>query len=127
MQLRTTFSFLAILMMFSVPSFAQNPKAETGIEGTIAMSPAHGGSVRVGEQSSRPLANTGFVITKDGGTVAEFTTDDQGHFTVSVAPGHYTVTRKGPPRGIGRFGPFEVDVVASQMTKVAWKCDSGMR
>jgi hypothetical protein len=114
-------------MMFSILSFAQSPTVETGIEGTITMSPAHGGAVRVGEQSSRPLASVSFVITKDGGTVAEFTTDDQGRFKVSVAPGHYTVTRKGPQKGIGHFGPFEVDVAAGRMIKVAWSCDSGMR
>jgi hypothetical protein len=114
-------------MMFFVRLFAQSPTVEAGIEGTIKMSPAHGGAVRVGEQSSRPLANISFVITKEGSTVAEFTTDDQGRFKVSVAPGHYTVTRKGPQKGIGHFGPFAVDVAAGQMTKVAWNCDSGMR
>ena len=127
MELRRTFSFLAILMMFSVPSFAQTPQAETGFEGTITMSPAHGGAARVGEQSSRPLGNVSFAVTNDNGTAAEFATDNQGRFEVLVVPGHYTVTRKGPHKGIGHFGPFHVDVAAGQMTKVAWKCDSGMR
>jgi hypothetical protein len=103
------------------------PQAETGIEGTITISPAHGGSVRVGERNSRPLASTNFVVSKDGGTVAEFTTDDQGKFKVLIAAGHYTVARKGPKKGIGRFGPFDVDVAAGQITKVQWQCDSGMR
>jgi hypothetical protein len=103
------------------------PQSETGIEGIITMSPAHGGPTRVGEQSSRPLANTPFVVSNDRGTVAEFTTDDQGKFKVLIAPGHYTVARKGAQKGIGRFGPFEVDVAASQITRVQWQCDSGMR
>jgi hypothetical protein len=103
------------------------PQSETGIEGIITMSPAHGGPIRVGEQSSRPLANTPFVLSNDSGTVGEFTTDDQGKFKVLIAPGRYTVARKGPQKGIGRFGPFDVDVGAGQITKVQWQCDSGMR
>ena len=103
------------------------PQAETGIEGAITLSPSHGGPVRVGENSSRPLVSMPFVVSNDKGTVTEFATDDQGRFKVLVAPGHYSVSRKGPQKGIGRYGPFEVDVVAGQLTKVEWRCDSGMR
>jgi hypothetical protein len=100
---------------------------ETGIEGVITISPTHGGPVRVGEASSKPLANATFVVVNSNASVAEFTTDDHGTFKVSVAPGHYTVSRKGQQRGIGRYGPFDVDVAAGQTTKVQWRCDSGMR
>ena len=103
------------------------PQIETGIEGTITISPTHGGAIRVGEESSRPLANISFVVTKGAGAVSEFTTDGQGKFKVLLAPGHYTVARKGWQKGIGRYGPFEVDVATSQVTKVEWHCDSGMR
>ena len=103
------------------------PTNETGIEGVITIWPAHSGPVRVGEQSSNPLANTTFAVANDKGPVAEFTTDDQGRFKVSVAPGHYSVAKKGEQHKIGRYGPFDVDVAAGQMTKVEWRCDSGMR
>jgi len=99
----------------------------TGIEGRITISPSHGGPVRVGESGSRPLANTTFVATTDKGVSAEFTTDDQGHFKVLLEPGHYTVTKKGATTKIGRFGPFDALVVAGQMTRLEWQCDSGMR
>ena len=59
--------------------------------------------------------------------VAEFTTDGEGRFKVSLAPGHYSVTKKDQQKGIGRYGPFDVDVAAGQMTKVEWHCDTGMR
>jgi len=59
--------------------------------------------------------------------VASFTTDGQGHFRASVPPGHYKVSMKGRKSTIGRFGPFEVDVVAGKMTSVQWQCDSGIR
>jgi len=101
--------------------------ADTGIEGVITVGPIHGGPVRPGIPSSKPLANAAFVVGNENGAVAEFTTDDKGHFNVSVAPGHYSVTKKNQQKGIGRYGPFDVDVVAGQMTKVEWQCDTGMR
>lgn len=100
---------------------------ESGIEGVITVSPAHGGAIRVGEQSSKPLANVPFVVANERGAIADFTTDGQGRFKVALPPGHYTVARKGMQKGIGRYGPFEVDVRDDQMTKVEWRCDSGMR
>jgi hypothetical protein len=100
---------------------------ETGIEGVITVSPTHGGPVRPGMTSSAPLANAAFVVGNETKAVTEFTTDDHGRFKVSLPPGHYTVTKKNRQKGIGRYGPFDVDVVAGQMTKVEWQCDTGMR
>jgi hypothetical protein len=101
--------------------------ADTGIEGVITVGPTHGGPVRPGMTSSAPLANATFVVGNDGGAVAEFTTDAQGRFKVSLPPGHYTATKKDQQKRIGRYGPFDFDVVAGQMTKVEWQCDTGMR
>lgn len=100
--------------------------SESGLEGVITISPAHGGAIRVGEQNSKPLANVPFVVANDNGAIAEFTTDGQGQFKVTLPAGHYSVTRKGQGK-IGRCGPFDVDVNAGQVTKVEWRCDSGMR
>src|SRR6266545_289678 len=52
--------------------------------------------------------------------------------TRADAPGsqplaHYKVSIKGKRPGIGRFGPFEVDVVPGKMARVQWECDSGIR
>ena len=85
---------------------------DTGIEGVITVGPTHGGPVRPGMPSSTPLANATFVVANESSAVAEFTTDNQGHFKVSLPPGHYTVTKKERQKGIGRYGPFDVDVVA---------------
>jgi hypothetical protein len=74
-----------------------------------------------------PLANTAFVVENQAGEVASFTTDHQGHFRTALAPGHYKVSLKGKRVGVGHYGPFEVDVVAGKMTKVEWRCDSGIR
>jgi hypothetical protein len=99
----------------------------SGIEGTITISPARPGPVREGEAASIPLANATFVVENNQSEVALFTTDDKGHFRASLPPGHYKVSLKGRKSGIGRFGPFEVDVAAGKLTNVQWECDSGMR
>ena len=100
---------------------------DTGIEGVITVGPTHGGPVRPGMPSLAPLANATFVVANESSAVAEFTTDNQGHFKVSLPPGHYTVTKKDRQTGIGRYGPFDADVTTGQMTKVEWQCDTGMR
>jgi hypothetical protein len=128
MLFRSLIGFLVFAgFCFSQTSPTPMTTNESGIEGVIIVSPAHGGAIRVGEQSSKPLAKVPFVVANDNGTIAEFTTDEQGRFKVTLPPGHYTVARKGAQKGIGRFGPFIVDVGAGQMTKVEWRCDSGMR
>ena len=122
-------SFLSVAgFCYAEPSPTPIMPNGTGIEGRISISPAHPGPIRVGEeQSSRPVINMTFIATSDAGKATEFTTDDQGHFKVLLEPGHYTVTRKGQQRGIGRYGPFDALVVAGQMTRQEWHCDSGMR
>jgi hypothetical protein len=124
-----TFSVvLAFLIMSALFSPGQAPSgAETGIEGVITISPTQAGPVRDDSPASRPLANAAFAVENEKGEVASFTTDGQGHFRTSVPPGHYKVSMKGRKSGIGRFGPFEVDVVAGKMTNVQWQCDSGIR
>ena len=118
---------------FAAFCYAQTPsptpmaQVETGIEGVITISPIHGGPVRPGIPSSKPLADTTFSVSNETGAVTEFTTDDQGRFKVALAPGHYSVVKKGWQKGIGRYGPFDVHVAAAQVTKVEWRCDSGMR
>jgi hypothetical protein len=109
-------------------SIGQTPSAgESGIEGVITISPSQPGPSRVDAPGSKPLANTAFVVESQKGEVTSFTTDDQGHFRIPLGPGQYTVSIKGRKTTIGRFGPFEVDVVSGKMTKVQWECDSGIR
>jgi hypothetical protein len=100
---------------------------ETGIEGVITISPTQPGPIRADSPGSKPLANAAFVVESEKGEVASFTTDNEGRFRIPLAPGHYRVSIKGKKGGIGRFGPFEVDVVPGKVTNVQWECDSGIR
>ena len=100
---------------------------ESGIEGIVTIFPGQPGPSRSDGLDSKPLANTAFVVNDPKGEVTSFTTDDKGQFRIPLAPGHYTVSLKGKKMSIGHFGPFEVDVTSGKMTKVEWKCDSGIR
>ena len=103
------------------------PEPGTGIEGGITLGPTHGGPVRPGVPDSKPFANATFIVESEKGVVTSFATDDQGRFRISLAPGHYAVSLKDKQSKMGHYGPFNVDVVAGQMAKVGWYCDTGMR
>ena len=119
--------FGLVVMAICTAAGQTSSGGESGIEGVISISPARPGPVRVDEAGSVPLANATFVIENNSREIASFTTDDKGHFRAAVPPGHYKVSLKGRKSSIGRFGPFEVDVVAAKMTNVQWECDSGIR
>lgn len=103
-----------------------SPAATTGIQGVIFISPIQGGPVRKDAPDSKPLPDTIFIVKQGNQTVTTFTTDAQGHFSVSLSPGHYMVTRKDT-QATGFYGPFEVDVAQGRMSDVHWQCDSGIR
>ena len=119
----------AVLLMAGIfSSFGQgDTKSESGIEGVITIAPIRPGPIHRGDERPRsaPLANMTFAVQNEKGRVASFSTDAEGHFRLSLPPGHYTVSL--PDRLMPRCGPFDVDVVPGKMTKVEWGCDSGMR
>jgi hypothetical protein len=118
-------SVLSCCLLVAATLSASEP--QTGIEGVISVGPVHGGPARIGVPDSRPFANATFIAQDQKGTATSFTTDDQGRFRVSLEPGHYTISLNATKSRIGRYGPFEADVVVGQMTKVEWRCDTGMR
>ena len=119
-------ALLSHFLFAEVPS-TPKPEPNTGLEGVISFGPIHGGPLRQGQPSSKPLVNTQFVVQKENSTVASFKTDDQGRFKISLPSGHYLISRKDWNAKIGSYGPFEVDVVAGQIKSVQWSCDSGIR
>ena len=128
MRFRNLLIGFGLIVMAVCASAGQTPSGgESGIEGVINVSPARPGPVRVDEAGSVPLANATFAVEDNDGEVTSFTTDDKGHFQAALPPGHYKVSLKGRKSSIGRFGPFEADVVQGKMTNVQWECDSGIR
>jgi hypothetical protein len=112
---------------FAVAKTATEMNADAGIEGVIRVGPTRGGPSRPGVSDSRPLTKTTFIVTKDDRVAGSFTTDDEGKFHVSLPPGHYVVATRERAGKLGSYGPFEVDLVAGQIKKVQWMCDTGMR
>jgi hypothetical protein len=124
---RFLIAFVLLLMCaIFLPGQTESP-SETGIEGVITISPIKAGPIRADAPSSRPLANTTFVVENQKGNVASFTTDGNGHFRMPLVAGHYKVSLKQRTSSIGKYGPFEVDVAPGKMTRVEWQCDTGMR
>ena len=121
-------SFLgSLLWLFAHVQSKLLPKDNQGSKESSRCCPANPGPIRAGAAGSVPLANATFVVENQSGEVASFTTNGQGGFRASLPPGHYKVSLKGRKSSIGRFGPFEVDVVSGKMTNVQWECDSGIR
>jgi hypothetical protein len=105
-----------------------NGATATGIKGVITLSPIRPGPIRAGSElpNAAPLPNAKFTVRSDETVVTTFTTDTDGRFQISLKPGHYSVllTENRFPKPCG---PFEIDVESAKMTKVEWRCDTGMR
>jgi hypothetical protein len=120
---------LALLVTYGSMSSGQiEPDRGTGIEGVITVSPTRPGPIRAGSDvpNAAPLPNAVFSVENEKGKVTSFTTDNQGRFRVSLKPGHYVIAL-AEHRFPRPCGPFEIDVESAKMTKVEWRCDTGMR
>lgn len=120
-----TIRILLGLFFLAAMSSAQS-QTTTGIEGEIRIGPAHPGPARLGVPDTKPLIDTTFVVKQEEKIVASFQTDSEGRFRVSLPPGKYSVSKKDWKGRFGSFGPFEVEVIAGEVKKVQWECDSGM-
>jgi hypothetical protein len=99
-----------------------------GITGVIMVTPIRPGPIKAGSESpaAAPLPNAKFSVSSDEQKVATFTTDAEGRFEVLLKPGRYVVFL-AENRFPKPCGPFEVNVESGKMTRVEWRCDSGMR
>jgi hypothetical protein len=97
----------------------------SGIRGTTLAGPACPGPARTESPClDRPVAMTVEVLKGDS-VVATVTSDAAGTFSVSLAPGTYTLRSKGgvPPT----LRPTTVVVVAGTYTEVELHADTGIR
>lgn len=121
-------SILSVLLTFPLFALAQSrPAPASGVQGVILVGPVMGGPTREGAPDAKPLPATEFVVKQGDRVVTSFRTDQEGHFQVSLGPGHYSVMRKEGNGAMGFYGPFEIEVGQGKMASVEWKCDSGMR
>jgi hypothetical protein len=120
---------LGLLVTVAVFSLRQTrAQFPTGIEGVITIAPIRPGPIKAGAEipTSGPLPNAVFTVAADKAKVTSFATDSEGRFRVFLKPGHYLVSL-AEQRFPRPCGPFDVDVESTKMTKVEWRCDTGMR
>ena len=102
------------------------PECGTDFE-IVTVSPIRPGPIKKGsEVLSAPLPNAIFKVANEKGTVTSFTTDREGRFRLALSPGHYSVSL-AENRFPRPCGPYEIDVESGKMTRVEWRCDSGMQ
>ena len=121
--------FLALVLMNgSLASAESDSNKGSGIEGIVMVSPIWPGPIKKGSEKPNmaPVASAVFSVANEKGTVTSFMTDSGGRFRVSLSPGHYVVLL-AEYRFARPCGPFEIDVESGKMTKVEWRCDSGMQ
>jgi hypothetical protein len=120
--------FLVLVLMSGTVSSAESEAGRgTGIEGIVTVSPIRPGPIKKGsEVLSAPLPNAIFKVANEKGTVTSFTTDGEGRFRLALSPGHYSVSL-AENRFPRPCGPYKIDVESGKMTRVEWRCDSGMQ
>ncbi len=99
---------------------------DAGVEGTISVSPSRPGPIHPGETTKAAVAHTAFIVKQGKEKVTSFKTDANGHFRVTLPPGHYVVCREDSGAAVGKW-QFEVTVETGKMATVQWIGDSGMR
>src|SRR5258707_10757162 len=83
-----------VVLAFILAACGPAVPANTGIRGTVLAGPACPGPARLDSPCpDRPIAITVEVVSGSD-VAATFTTDASGTFTVSVAPGSYTLPSK---------------------------------
>ena len=119
---------IAFLVLVSPATNAGTSDTPGGIEGTVTVSPIHGGPSRLGVPDSAPLANASFFVeSATGGQVATFKTDEKGHFKVALPPGRYAIrAEKTGMKGRG-CGLQDIEVTAAGFKQVDLHCDTGLR
>jgi hypothetical protein len=105
---------------------ATSPTATTGLTGTVVRGPV-APVCDVNTACTAPFS-AGFTVDRNGVVVAQFRSDNNGHFTVSLSPGAYQVT---PDADAPLLAPATqaktVTVVDSGLTTVNLQFDTGIR
>ncbi len=106
-----------------------SPEADSsGIEGQVLRVNAKPGPIRQGEPTEVPFSATFRVLDADGNEVLTFTTDEEGHFKITLPPGEYTIV---PAENAPVFRPEAqkktVTVPKDAVAEVRLVFDAGMR
>jgi hypothetical protein len=82
---------------------------------------------RAGTPCSKPASGTRLAFQRNGGAVTSIVVAKDGSYSVSLAPGVYTVT-VSPQAPVGRgIDPGTVKVIAGHRRRVDFRIDTGIR
>jgi hypothetical protein len=104
------------------------PGLPNGIEGQVTEGPTCPGPIRIGATNcaNRPYQATITILDADGKQITQFTTDVNGYFKVSLAPGTYILhPLPGNPLPFAR--DETIMVTQGEFTRVDLIYDTGMR
>jgi hypothetical protein len=100
---------------------------DSGVRGVVVAGPQCPVESADSPCPDAPVPNTEIQVKRSGEVVATATSDADGAFTITLAPGTYTVEAVADPGGIGYAKPVDVTVTDSTFAQVSVVIDTGIR
>ena len=117
-----------VLLILSCGIFAKPTPTDSGITGKVLVGPMCPVVIEGQECSDQPYQATITVSSPKGRKIVQFQTDEQGNFTVPLAPGEYILHPEMPE---GMPFPYADEqrftVVPGEFTRLIVLYDSGIR
>ena len=127
----SSYVLLLLATILSVgPAHANTPVSadETVIKGTVLMGPVRPGPAMAGQSDEAPFRALFHVLDVDDKAVAQVESDENGHFTVLLPPGEYTIVPDASaPFPHVRRQRKTVTVPEDGFADVILRFDTGMR
>ena len=114
-----------ILVLATCSIYSPTPRG-SGIEGQVLVGPMCAVVQQGQECPDQPYQATLTVKTLDGLQIAQFHSDEQGHFRVPLVPGEY-ILHPESPNGIPFAGDQSFVVETGRYTQIIVNYDSGIR
>ena len=116
-----------IFIAFFVISCESEIQLSSGIEGKVMRGPVNGGPEIIGQINDEPFSAL-FYVAKNSKTVAHFTTDENGEFSIFLPPGIYhIIPDEEAPIMMPQAQSKEVAVYKDSITSVVLDFDTGIR
>jgi hypothetical protein len=114
-----------ILVLATCSIYSPTPRG-SGIEGQVLIGPMCPVVQQGQECPDQPYQAALTVISRDGIQIAQFLTDEQGHFSIPLVPGEYSLHPESP-NGIPFAGDQSFLVETGRFTQLTVHYDSGIR
>ena len=117
----------AICVMFGISTTLTAFACDTGIRGTVLWGLVKPGPSKLGQKDEAPL-RASFAVFEADNKVAEFESDRNGHFEVSLPPGDYTIVPdKRTPVPFPESQKTQVSVPVDDFAEVTIRLETGMK